>query len=229
LVGDYVYLIDVKQDNNRLAYENARLRAKARELKQVRQDKARLTRLLGLKETIPNEAVSAVVTGKDTTEFFRVAHLTLDNPGVTIRQNMPVLAVEGTVGIVERVAGDSVTVKLAVDAGFGVDVVVERTKARGFVRGTGDKSRYVVKVEYVQRSDEVAVGDLLLTSGMGCRFPPNLPVARVKRLVKREFGIYQEVEAEPTVDFSRLEEALIVLSNTKDCTPEKGRRKRAQK
>jgi len=217
IIGNYVYLVDVKADNNRLAYENARLRAENRELGRLRSETRRLHRLLGLRETIPSETVSAVVIGKTTTEFFRVSQLLLDNPHAGVRTNMPVISVDGAVGTVLRIAGDRVDVQLTVDSGFGVDVVVERTGARGFVRGAGDRSRYQVRVEYVQRTDEVEVGDLLLTSGVGCRFPKGIQVARVNRVVNREFGIYQEVEAEPTVDFSRLEEALIVLSDPKEC------------
>jgi rod shape-determining protein MreC len=132
---------------------------------------------------------------------------------------MPVIALDGTVGTVQRVAGDRVDVQLTVDSGFGVDVIVERTGARGFVRGVGDLSRYIVRVEYVQRTDEVEQGDVLVTSGYGCRFPKGIPVAKITDVIKRDFGIYQQVEAEPTVDFSRLDEVLIVMSDTKDCTP----------
>ncbi len=223
LVSDYVYLVDVKADNDRLSFENARLRSRLREVEAAEAENRRLRRLLGLRETIPNETTSAVVVAKDTTEFFRVSHVVLDSPGVVVRHNMPVIALDGTVGTVLRVAGEKVDVQLTVDAGFGVDVVVERTGARGFVRGTGNRKRYEVKVEYVQRTDEVDVGDLLLTSGVGCRFPKGIPVARVTKVTKREFGIYQEVEAEPTVDFSRIEEVLIVLTDTHDCTPGRSR------
>ncbi len=225
VVSGYVYLLDVKEDNNRLVFENARLRARARELESAEAENRRLRRLLGLREVIPEETVSAVVVAKDTTEYFRVAHVVLDSPATGLRENMPVVTLDGTVGTVLRVAGDKVDVQLTVDSGFGVDVVVERTGARGFVRGTGNRKRYEVRVEYVQRTDEVDVGDLLLTSGVGCRFPKGLPVARVTRVARREFGIYQEVEAEPTVDYSRLEEVLIVLTDTKGCTAthERGR------
>jgi rod shape-determining protein MreC len=217
LIGEYVYLVDVKQDNNQLAYENARLRAQTREVHALRSENRRLRRLLALRETIPEETVSAVVIGKDTTEYFRVAHLILDNPHAAVRTNMPVLALDGAVGTVLRVAGDKVDVQLTVDSGFGVDVIVERTGARGFVRGVGTRSKYLTRVEYVQRTDEVDVGDLLLTSGVGCRFPEGIAVARVTEVIRREFGIYQQVEAEPTVDFSRLEEVLIVQSDPKEC------------
>jgi rod shape-determining protein MreC len=217
LVADYMYLVDVKQDNGVLAYENARLRAQIRQLEAAGEENRQLRRLLGIRETLADETVSAVVVGKDTTEYFRVFQLVLDHPGVGVREKMPVIALDGVVGTVRRVAGDRIDVQLAVDSGFGVDVVVDRTGARGFVRGTGNRSRYAVKVEYVQRTDEVATGDLLLTSGVGCRFPKGLPVARVSVAKKGDFGIYQEVEAEPTVDFSRLEDVLIVLRDSKDC------------
>jgi rod shape-determining protein MreC len=139
---------------------------------------------------------------------------------------MPVVSLGGVIGTVLRVAGDKVDVKLIVDPDSAVDVVAERTGARGIIRGTGDLTRYLLRVEYAQRTDEVDVGDLLVTSGVGRRFPKGLPVARVTRVVKRDFGIYQEVEAAPTVDFSRLEEALILTSppNDQPATPARGGR-----
>jgi len=216
-VSQYVYLVDVKQDNNRLAYENARLTARVRELEQAQADNRRLRRLLGLRDTLAHEMVSAVVVGKDTTEFFRVAHVTLDSPHVSIHPDMPVISLDGAVGTVQRVAGEKIDVQLTVDSGFGVDVVVERTGARGFVRGEGDRSRYLVRVEWAERRDEVDVGDVLVTSGVGCRFPKGIPVARVKSVEKKKFGVYQSLVAEPTVDFSRLEEVLIILTDAKDC------------
>ena len=230
VIGEYAYLVEVKKDNDKLAYENSRLKARLRQLESTEAENHRLSRLLGLKETIADETVSAVVVAKDTTEYFRVFQVTLDHsgdrPGTSVRENMPVFALDGTVGTVRRVAGDKVDVQLTVDSGFGVDVVVDRTQARGFVRGTGDRSAYRVRVEYVQRSDEVAVGDLLLTSGVGCRFPKGIPVARVVKVIKRDFGIYQEVEASPTVDFSRLQDVLIVLKDTKDCGPREASKRR---
>ncbi|NLE87106.1 MAG: rod shape-determining protein MreC [Myxococcales bacterium] len=226
LVGDYVYLVDVKRDNNELYHEVSRLRAETRELARVRAENKRLRSLLGLRDTVPAETASALVIGKDTNAYFRVAHIVLDHPGVAVRQNMPVVALDGAVGVIKRVVGDSATVQLVVDSGFGADVVVERTGARGFVRGIGDDSRYVVRVEYVGTDDGVEVGDLLVTSGKGCRFPAGIPVARVTEVVKRDFGIYQSVEAEPTVDFSRLDEVLIVLTEEKeDCGPAEDRRR----
>lgn len=219
LIGDYVYLVDVKADNNRLSYANARLRSRVSELMAVEAENRRLRGLLSLRERLKPESVSAVVIAKDTTDYFRVTRVTLDSPNPGVKENMPVVALGGVVGTVQRVAGDKVDVQLAVDSGFGVDVMVERTEARGFVRGIGNEGQYVVHVEYVLRDDEIDVGDVLLTSGFGCRFPKGIPVAKVTRVIKKEFGIYQRVEARPTVDFSRLKEVLILLNDEDVCTP----------
>jgi len=222
--GDYVYLVDVKGDNARLAFENARLEERVRKLEQQEVENRRLRKLLGLRESLPGDVLSAQVIGKDVTEFFRVIRLTLDRGGHDIRMDMPVVTQGGVVGTVQRVAGSAIDVKLVVDPNSAVDVVSERTGARGIVRGTGDLNRYQLRVEYAQRTDEVDVGDLLVTSGMGRRFPRGVPVARVTRVVRRDFGIYQEVEAAPTVDFSRIEEVMILTTTPPDIPAPKGGR-----
>ena len=212
----YVYLVDVKADNDRLNYDNARLREQVHHLEQKDVENRELRRLLQLRESTPGDFVSAQVIGKDFTEFFRVTRVVLDRGSRNIRPNMPVIAPDGVVGTVERVNGDAVDVKLAVDAQFGIDVEDERTHARGYVRGTGDSSRYNCKVEDVAASDEVEIGDLLVTSGKGKKFPKGLPVARVTKVIKREPGRAQEIEASPAVNFSRLEAVLIVVSPPSD-------------
>ncbi len=131
---------------------------------------------------------------------------------------MPVISPDGVVGSVMHVAGDAVDVQLAVDAAFTVDVEDERTHARGFVRGTGDPARYACKVEEVDARDEVEVGDLFITSGKGKWFPRGLPVARVTKVLKRELGRAQDVEAVPTVNFSRLDDVLVMVTPPGDET-----------
>lgn len=210
--GDYVYLIDVKEDNARLGSQNARLRERVRKLEELEEENRRLKRLLDLRTSVRTDVISAQVIGKDTNEFFRIARVTLDKDARNIGLNLPVISPDGVVGTTLKVSGDTVDVRLVVDAGSGVDIVVQRTGARGFVRGTGDESKYLCSVEYVQRTDEIEVGDLLVTSGVGRRFPKGIPVGTVTQVVKRDFGIYQQVFATPAVDFSRLEEVLIVTA-----------------
>jgi rod shape-determining protein MreC len=208
----YVYLVDVKADNERLAYENARLREQNHRLEQKETENRELRRLLQLRESLPGDLVSAQVIGKDFTEFFRVTRVVLDRGSRNIRPNMAVVSPDGVVGKVLRVAGDTIDLQLSVDAAFSVDVIDERTQARGFVRGTGDPSKYACKVENVDSRDEVELGDLLVTSGKGKWFPKGLPVARVTKVVKREPGRDQEIEATPTVNFSRLDAVLILVA-----------------
>lgn len=213
---DYVYLVDVKRDNERLGYDNARLRERVHALEQAQVDNRQLKRLLQMKETVATESVSAQVVAKDFTEFFRVTRIVLDKGARDVRPHMPVVAPDGVVGAVLHVMGDAADVQLAVDAAFGVDVEDERTHARGFVRGTGDPTRYGCKVEMVDSRDEVEIGDLLVTSGKGRWFPRGIPVARVTRVVKRELGRDQDVDAVPTVDFSRLDSVLVLVTNFND-------------
>jgi rod shape-determining protein MreC len=211
--NDYVYLVDVKRDNARLEYDNARLREQVHSLEQAQVESRQLKRLLQLKDSTSGEAVSAQVVAKDFTEFFRVTRLVLDKGARDVRAHMPVVAPDGVIGEVLHVAGDTVDVRLAVDAAFGVDVEDERTHARGFVRGTGDPTRYACKVEMVDSRDEVEIGDLLVTSGKGRWFPRGIPVARVTKVIKRELGRDQDVDAVPTADFSRLDSVLVLLTN----------------
>lgn len=210
--ADYVYLVDVKQDNDRLRYENARQQDDVHRLEHLQTENQELRRLLGLKQQTQAETVSALVVGKDFNEFFRVTRVVLDRGSRDIRPHMPVISPDGVVGSVLHVSGDAVDVQLAVDPAFGVDVEDERTKARGFVRGTGDLTRHWCKVEMVDSRDEVERDDLLVTSGKGKWFPKGIPVARVTKVTKRELGRDQEVEAAPTVDFSRLEHVLILVT-----------------
>jgi rod shape-determining protein MreC len=214
IVSDYVYLVDVKRDNADLGADNARLKARVRQLEHLEEENRRLRGLLELKNQMSADVVSAEVISKDTVEFFRIAHVTLDRPSRDIRSDarLPVITLDGVVGTTGKVAGDTVEVRLVVDADFGVDVVAERTGARGFIRGTGDETQYLCRVDYVKRTDEVQVDDLLVTSGWGRRFPKGIPVARVSKVLRRDFGIYQTVYCEPTVDFSRLREVLILVS-----------------
>jgi rod shape-determining protein MreC len=218
----YVYLVDVKADNERLAYENARLKEQVHRLEQKETENRELHRLLQLRESLPGELVSAHVVGKDFTEFFRFTRVVLDRGSPRIRPHMPVVSPDGVVGEVIRGDGDAFGVQLAADAGFRVDVEDERTHARGFVRGTGDSSKYSCKVENVDSRDEVEIGDLLVTSGKGKWFPKGLPVAKVTKVVKREPGRDQEIEAVPTVNFSRLDAVLILVSPGTDDEPAPG-------
>jgi rod shape-determining protein MreC len=222
----YVYLVDVKAESERLAYDNARLRDQVHRLEQKDAENRELRRLLQLRDAIPGDLVSAQVVSNTFSPFFRVTRVSLDRGSRNIRAHMPVISPDGVVGSVLRVVGDTVDVQLSIDAGFGLDIEDERTHARGFVRGTGDPSRYTCKVENVDSRDDVEIGDLLVTSGKGKWFPKGLPVARVTKVVKREPGRDQEIEASPTVNFSRLDAVLVLIGPPSEDEPQETKDKK---
>jgi len=210
--GDYVYLVDVKKNNASLSSQNARLRDRVTKLEALEAENRRLRRELDLKASLPDDVVTAAVIAKNTNPYFRVIRLTLDRSVPNIGPNLAVLSPDGVVGTTIKGAGDTVDVRLVADAGSGVDVVVKRTGARGYVSGTGGENEYNCMVQYFQRTDEVDVGDELVTSGVGLRFPKDQPVCTVTKVVRHDFGIYQQVTCVPNVDFSRLEEVVVVLT-----------------
>lgn len=223
-VGDvwdrYVYLLHVRDDNERLRAESARLRSDAQRYRTAYEENRRLRRLLELKNESPPESWAAEVVALDTSPFFRVIRLAIEAPDATrARVGMPVVTYDGLVGQVNSVVGRYANVTLIADARSAVDAMVERTGARGILRGTGERNRYAGQIEYMLRTDDVRVGDAVVTSGFGCRFPPGLLLGRVSAVTRRDFGLYQEVEVTPAVDFSRLSEVLVMAVPPTECRP----------
>lgn len=211
LVEEYVYLVDVKQDNERLQLENLRLREETRSLRAQARENERLRDLLQLRQRLGGDSIAAEVVAKDISPFFRVMRIRVDR-GVRdrVHTGMPVVSAQGLVGQVRRVSGRHGDVLLTVDQESAIDITVQRTGARGMLRGTGESNRYLSRIQYLQRSDEVEVGDEVYTSGLGRRFPASILIGRITRVDRQDFGLYQQVEVRPSVDFSELEEVLIL-------------------
>jgi rod shape-determining protein MreC len=211
-----VYLIDVKRDNDRLREENARLREANFQLQAAAAENHWLRRLLQLRDQVKGTLLSAQVIGKEITPFFRVWRLRLDRGDRDrVKPGMPVLTADGLVGEVQRIWGRHSDVLLVADKTSAIDVVVQRTGARGMLKGTGSKEHYVCKIEHLSREDDVQVGDLVVTSGLGQRFPASILVGRIHEVRKKESGLYQEATVVPAVNFSRLEEVLIMISGSR--------------
>ena len=217
VIQEYFYLVDVGRENERLQLENARFREENRELRLLGQENERLRQLLELRTRLRAEAVSAQVIGKDTSQYFRVVRLVVDRgERDRVREGMPVVSAEGLVGQVSRLTGHRADVRLTVDQQSAVDIVIPRTGTRGMLRGTGERTRYAARIEYLERTDEIRVGDDVYTSGLGQRFPAGILVGRVTSIERREFGLYQQAEVTPSVDFSALEEVLILISGSRE-------------
>ena len=217
VVEDYVYLVDVKSDNDHLRAENDRLRREMRALRDEAQRSHELESLLGLRERLATETMTARVIAKSISPSFRVVRLAVDQGGdVGLRAGMPVIANEGLVGQVRRVSGRFADVLLTIDPESHVDVVVGEGRARGRIEGLGERGRYRCRIQFDRADDQVAVGDEVFTSGLGKKFPASILVGYVSKIGDQEFGLHQEGEVTPSVDFTRLEEVLILTSGPKD-------------
>lgn len=211
----YVWLVGVEEKNRQLSDENAQLRS---ELGRLQHDNARaleLEKLVGLAGRVTAPAISARVVAVETSSFFRVVRIKLDVGDTQVRTGMPVLAPAGVVGKVHRAYGRYAEVMLAVDPKSSIDVMVARTRGRGTLKGIPGDNRYRTQLANFLRQDEVAEGDQVVTTGADA-FPRNLAVGKVARVSRRDSGLWQDVEVEPAVDFARLYEVVVLLTNVED-------------
>jgi len=216
VIEEYVYLVDVRADNDHLRAENDRLRREMRTLRADAQRIAQLEELLGLRERVATETRSARVIAKDISPSFRVIRLAVDEGSQAgLRAGMPVVANQGLVGQIRRVSDRFADVLLTIDPESRVDVVVGESRARGRLEGLGERGRYRCRIQFDRSEDQVAMGDEVYTSGLGKKFPPNILIGYVSKIVDQEFGLHQEGEVTPAVDFTRLDEVLILTSGPK--------------
>ena len=128
------------------------------------------------------------------------------NDGVVL--DMAVVSAEGLVGRVIGVGKHHAKVLLILDGNSAVDAYIQSSRARGVLVGLG---RELCLLKYVQRNEDVQVGDKVISSGMGGVFPKGLLVGTVQGVVRGSSGLFQRVEVEPAVNFSRLEEVMVVI------------------
>ena len=217
VVEEYVYLVDVKMDNDQLRAENDRLKREMHVLRTDTQRVHELESLLGLRERLATETMTARVIAKGISPSFRVVRLAVDQgEHAGLHAGMPVVANEGLVGQVRRVSGRFADVLLTIDPESRVDVVVGESRARGRIEGLGERNRYRCRIQFDRADDQVTVGDEVFTSGLGKKFPASILIGYVSKIGDQEFGLHQEGEVTPSVDFTRLDEVLILTSGPKD-------------
>lgn len=185
------------------------LRERKREvarLTEVQLENERLRNLLAFRSTVAEEVVTARVIGADALGVSRSLAIdrgTLDG----VRKGAAVLAPEGVVGQVLLAGRHASRLLLITDHNSGVDGIVQRSRAHGIVEG-GLADQCGLK--FVKRTERLEVGDLVVTSGMDGIFPKGLPIGRIAAIDRAGQGLFQSATVEPTVDFGRLEEVLVV-------------------
>lgn len=204
--GHYLYLVDTAQENRELLEETRNLRAVLTQSDEVRLENQRLRLLLGFKETQQIETLPARVVAEDASSWFRTVMIDKGSEHGVV-EGLPVVVAEGVVGRVVRSSPRFSRVLLINDASSAVATLLQSNRARGICRGQGE----LLTFDFVLRQEEVRVGDRVVTSGMGGVFPKGLVIGQVKSVDRQEFGLFQTIEVTPSVDFSHLEEVLVLL------------------
>ncbi len=204
---NYFFLVSISEENARLRDALSRAMKKNNRCNELERSNLRLRNLLNFKEKISNEILAAEVIGKDPSPWFR--SIVIDKGAADgLRQALPVVVPEGIVGLVTEVAPHYAKVLLVTDPNSAIDALVQRTRARGIIKG---ESHGICSFDYVLRRHDVEIGDTVISSGLDGVFPKGLRIGQVSDLVRGKAGIFQEIEVTPFIDFETLEEVLVIL------------------
>lgn len=205
---DHIFLLGVQEKNLELQKSLDLLVEQNLRTKEVLSENNRLRKLLSLKEHSSAKLISAEIIGRDPLGWFKTV---LINKGASagIKKNQAVITPQGIVGRILDAADDTAKVLLITDINSSVDALVQRTRARGIV---GGRASNLCELKYVSVSDDVGLGDLVVTSGLCGIFSRGLPIGRVGRIEKDSLGLFRHVELTPSASLNRLEEVCVIIA-----------------
>ena len=202
----------LRKENEALRVEVESLRSKVSNLEEVKRENLRLKELLSLKEKVHQKAVAARVIGRDPSHW---SQFIVINKGLRdgIRKNTVLVHPDGLVGRVISAGRHSARAILLVDGESRASAMSEKARVAGLIEGTGS---LMLKMTYLDRTSEIEVGDIIISSGLGGIYPKGIPVGKVQLVggEKDRPSLYALVK--PFVSFSKLEEVLCVSSLTAD-------------
>lgn len=216
------YLYEQLASRQRLIAENEELRRQhllnSEQLQlfaQLRQENNRLRRLLGSVERADVRKAVAEVFAV-TSDPFRL-QLVIDKGRFDgVYEGQPVLDERGIVGQVVAVGPTTSRVLLIADDMHAIPVRIYRNDVRAIAVGSGELDR--LTLQYLPHSTDVRVGDLLVASGLGGRFPEGYPVARVTHVDRNERSSFARVDAVPEASLDRLRYLLLLWPQLRDET-----------
>jgi rod shape-determining protein MreC len=217
---NYVALVHLQKENLLLKQKIAELQTENHQMKEMAYANERLQKLLQFREKVSPPVIAAEVIGGDPSSWFKSITL---NKGEKegIRRGMAVIAPEGVVGQILKTAPYHSTVLLITDYNSAIDAIVQRTRSKAIVEGKGENQ---CQLKYLLRSEEVLVGDMVVTSGLGGNFPKGLTVGQIRKVDKKEYGIFQYADLVPSVDLTKLEEVLVIPEAPPSPLEEKGKK-----
>ncbi|GAB2586684.1 rod shape-determining protein MreC [Dyella jejuensis] len=201
-------------DRRLLTEQNQRLRedlllanAKLNRLAAVAQQNQRLKELLDTQRSLELHVQMARVIGVDMGAF---RHRMMINLGARdgIKAGQPVIDAHGVMGQIVDVLPTSANVMLVTDPDHALPVVVERTGLRTVAYGSRNGEQLTLPT--IPMAADVRVGDKLLTSGLGGRFPQGFPVGEIRSVDPASNGMFLEAHALPSADLDRSDEVLVL-------------------
>jgi rod shape-determining protein MreC len=203
----YFALQQVRQDNERLRAELGQLQVRLQEERALAQQSRGLQNLLELRQRTELSTTGATVIAGAAAPDFRT--VTVDK-GTSdgLRPDQAVISPAGVVGRIIMPSARAAKVQLLIDRNASAGALVERSRAQGVVVGNGGDR---LRMEYVSSTADVQVGDLVVTSGIEGIYPKGFVIGQIKSIEKGA-DTFSSIEIEPAVDYSSLEDVLVVLT-----------------
>ncbi|MFM1701069.1 rod shape-determining protein MreC [Aeromonas salmonicida] len=188
------------------------LRSRLLKMDHLEHENQRLRELLGSPVHKESRKMVAELLSVDSDPF---SHQVLINKGALdgVYNGQPVINDQGVIGQVLHVGSTTSRVLLVTDSSHGIPVRVLRNDLRAIASGSGELDK--LELRNLPRNTDVQVGDLLVTSGLGGRFPEGYPVATVTRSDYVEGKPFAQVEAKPLVALDRLRYLLLLWTDKK--------------
>ena len=204
---NYVYLRNVRRQNDQLRDEIQRLRLEQVRLTQDANQAWRLQSLLGFKEQYISETMAAQVISSTGSEFTRGIYIDKGSRD-GIKRDMPVITADGIVGKVYSVFPSSSLVLEINDPTSGAGVILEKSRLQGILKGD-QKGTGETYVSNIMADERIEPGDVVLTSGGDRVFPKGLPVGTVAKVLSGQES-FLNIRIKPAARLDRLEEVLVI-------------------
>jgi len=205
--NNYLALVSTQRENQTLRESVRQLNVRVVAGQDAILENERLKRLLALKSSLQFPSLAVNVIGEDSAPWYR--SIVIDRGSVDgISEGMPVMATSGIVGRIVKVAASSSRVLLLTDHASSIAAMIQRSRARGVLKGKGGGS---CSFEFTVREDDVKVGDIVTTSGVGGVFQKGSLLGEVTMVKKGEYGMFQTIDVRPAVNTFHLEELLVIL------------------
>lgn len=206
----FVSHTDLKVENEALRTELLIHQRKLQQLASLAAENVRLRQLLNASQTLQDTVLIAELIGVSPNPL---SHKVIINRGTVdgAFKGQPVLDAFGLMGQVIEVGDSSSTVLLISDSTHAIPVQVNRNGVRAIAEGSGDLNS--LNLRHVSANTDIRTGDLLVSSGMGERFPVGYPVAEVQQVVRDPGKAFLTVTAKPMARLDRSRHLLLVFEN----------------